>query len=74
MTEWLIKDCGALLGDKPEAAALNPLDAYTVGIETLMELCQTSDDETRFESARELLERTAVPPNVEWDFEPVDDE
>lgn len=50
--------------------ALNPLEAYDQAIRTLMALCQVRNNQIRFAAAEKLLEYTAHPPNLNFDFEP----
>ena len=52
------------------AAEINPLEGYTVAIETMIWLAQWGEsDAVRMEAAQNLLAHSAVPPTVDWGVE-----
>lgn len=59
---------------KKTESPLNPLEAYVVAIETLMGAAKGNHrSRLRIEAAQTLLEHTAIPPQMNWDFEDDDE-
>lgn len=62
------------MDDLDTTSTANPLNGYTVAIQTAIDVASgKSKSRLRLDAAMILLEHCAQPPWVEWDFEQEDE-